>query len=59
VYTTIEDVTENKTIENSLKEKIDELERYKAITINREMKMMDLKNEINDLCIRLHEKPRY
>ena len=59
VYTTIEDVTENKTIENNLKEKIDELERYKDITINREMKMMELKNEINDLCIRLHEKPRY
>ena len=59
VYTTIEDVTENKTIEHSLKEKIDELERYKTITINREMKMMELKNEINDLCVRLHEKPRY
>jgi PAS domain S-box-containing protein len=59
VYTTIEDVTENKTIEHNLKEKINELERYKVITVNREMKMIELKNEINNLCIRLHENPRY
>jgi butyrate kinase len=55
----MEDITENKIAEQTLKEKINELERYKIITVNREMKMMELKNEINELCTQLHEKPRY
>jgi len=59
VYTTMEDITENKIAEQTLKEKINELERYKIITVNREMKMMELKNEINELCTQLHAKPRY
>jgi PAS domain S-box-containing protein len=59
VYSTMEDITENKKAELVLKEKINELERYKIITVNREMKMMELKNEVNELCVRLHEKPRY
>ena len=59
VYTTMEDITENKIAEQTLKEKINELERYKIITVNRELKMMELKNEINELCTQLHQKPRY
>jgi two-component system sensor histidine kinase/response regulator len=59
VYTTMEDITENKIAEQTLKEKINELERYKIITVNREMKMMELKNEINELCTQHHEKQRY
>lgn len=59
VYTTIEDITETKHAEQTLKEKISELERYKIITVNREMKMMELKNEINELYGKLHQKPKY
>jgi len=59
VYTTMEDITETKIVEQTLKEKINELERYKIITVNREMKMMELKNEINELCTQLHQKPKY
>jgi PAS domain S-box-containing protein len=59
VYTTMEDITESKVAEQILKEKINELERYKLITVNREMKMMELKNEINELCAQLHQNPRY
>jgi len=59
VYTTMEDITENKQAEHALKEKINELERYKTITVNREMKMMELKNEINELYEKLHQKPKY
>ncbi len=59
VYTTIEDITEHKQAEHALKEKINELERYKNITVNREMKMMELKNEINELYAKLHQKPKY
>jgi hypothetical protein len=50
---------EYKMAEQTLKEKINELERYKIITVNREMKMMELKNEINELCAQLHQNPRY
>jgi two-component system, sensor histidine kinase and response regulator len=59
IYTTMEDITENKQAEQALKEKISELERYKTITVNREMKMMELKNEINELYEKLHQKPKY
>jgi predicted patatin/cPLA2 family phospholipase len=59
IYTTMEDITENKQAEHALKEKISELERYKTITVNREMKMMELKNEINELYEKLHQKPKY
>ncbi|MFA5102014.1 MAG: PAS domain-containing protein [Candidatus Thermoplasmatota archaeon] len=59
VYTTMEDITENKKTEQALREKINELERYKDITVNREMKMMELKKEINDLYLQLHQKPKY
>ncbi len=59
VYTTMEDITENKHAEHTLKEKISELERYKTITVNREMKMMELKNEINELYVKLDQKPKY
>lgn len=59
VYTTMEDITEGKKASQTLKDKINELERYKTITVNREMKMIELKNEINELCAQLHQKPRY
>ena len=59
VYTTMEDITENKQIEQALKVKVNELERYKTITVNREMKMMELKNEINELYIKQNQKPKY
>jgi len=59
IHTTMEDITENKRAEQALKEKISELERYKVITVNREMKMMELKNEINELHGQLHQKPKY
>jgi PAS domain S-box-containing protein len=55
----IHDVTERKKAEKELKEKIEELERYKKITVDREMKMIELKTEINKLHEKLGEKSRY
>jgi two-component system sensor histidine kinase/response regulator len=57
IYTTMEDVTDAKKTENTLKEKIKELERYKIVTINRELKMMELKNKINELTIKNQTPP--
>jgi PAS domain S-box-containing protein len=53
------DITQSKNDERILKEKIEELERYKNVTINREIKMIELKNEINELCKQLNQKSKY
>ncbi len=42
----VRDITYRKESEKTLKEKIEELERYKKITVDRELKMMDLKKKI-------------
>jgi PAS domain S-box-containing protein len=59
VYTTIEDITEMKKAERQLKEKIIELEQYKTLTVNREIKMLELKKEINELYKKLQMEPKY
>jgi butyrate kinase len=55
----VRDITESKIAEQLLRQKIEELEKYKSVTVNREVKMVDLKNEINELCKQLNQKPKY
>lgn len=43
------DITERKQSRQSLENKVEELERYKNVTINRELKMIELKGMIRDL----------
>jgi len=43
------EVTRQKKIEEDLNQKIDELERYKQVTVGREIKMVELKNRIKEL----------
>ena len=59
IVSVIRDITNIKLAEQNLKLKIEELEKYKNVTINREIKMVQLKQEINDLCKQLNQKPRY
>ena len=59
VLSVLVDITQSKNSEQILKEKIEELERYKNVTINREIKMVELKNEINELCKKLNQKSKY
>jgi PAS domain S-box-containing protein len=59
VISIIRDITESKIYEQMLKEKIEELEKYKNVTVNREIKMVDLKNEVNELCKQLNQRPKY
>jgi hypothetical protein len=40
------ELNERRTAEIALKEKVSEMERYKTTTVNREIKMMELKDEI-------------
>lgn len=42
--------------ENSLQKKIEELERFKTITIDREIKMIELKKQLNELKMKSGEK---
>jgi PAS domain S-box-containing protein len=54
----LRDVTEEKKAEQNLREKIAELERYKSITVNRELKMVELKSEVQELRKKTKEDPR-
>ncbi len=53
------DVTEQKKAEDELKKKHDELERFNQFAVGRELKIIELKKEVNELCKKLGEKPRY
>lgn len=43
------DISEIKSTEKELRNKVEELEKYKKVTIGRELKMIELKREINKL----------
>jgi len=55
----IRDVSERKRMEKELKEKIEELERFYNLTIDRELRMIELKKEIDELRRKCGEKPKY
>jgi two-component system sporulation sensor kinase A len=51
----IKDITERKQYEETLKEKLDELEKWYKLTVDRELKMIELKNEIRALANEINE----
>jgi PAS domain S-box-containing protein len=53
------DVSLQKKNELCLKQNIEELEKFNKLTINREERMIELKQEINQLCQELGRKQRY
>jgi predicted nucleic acid-binding Zn-ribbon protein len=46
-------------MDDELKKSMAELERFNRLAVGRELKMIELKNEVNRLYERLDEKPRY
>ena len=53
------DLTERKKAEQELQAKFDELERFHRMAIGRELKMIELKTEINESLQEMGEAPRY
>jgi PAS domain S-box-containing protein len=53
------DITGQKSMENSLKEQLEELNRFKKLTLERELKMIELKKEINQLLLSQGKEEKY
>ena len=49
IVSSIRDTTDRKKAEEKLKEKLDELERYKNVTVDRELRLIELKKKIKKL----------
>jgi PAS domain S-box-containing protein len=56
---TVRNITERQQAEKELKERMEELERFSRLTINREAKMIQLKEEINALREQAGKEKRY
>jgi PAS domain S-box-containing protein len=54
-----EDITERKRLDEELKERMEELERFSRLTINREEKMIQLKEEVNMLLKQTGREKKY
>ena len=53
------DITERKRSEAELASQLDELRRWQDVTIGREIRALELKREVNELCRKLNLPPRY
>jgi hypothetical protein len=54
-----QDITDYKKTENLVNEKIKELEKFNKVMVGREIRMVELKREINELCSKLKLPVRY
>jgi PAS domain S-box-containing protein len=61
-----EDITERKQVEEALRRQAEELSvrndtltRFNRVAVGRELRMVDLKREVNELCGKLGEPPRH
>jgi PAS domain S-box-containing protein len=59
LYSIIHDVTERRYAEEELKRKNKDLDIFNRLTVNRELKMVELKKEINCLAKEAGQEPRY
>lgn len=55
----IKDISLRKQLEDEMRKKVHELESYNRILIGRELKMVELKKEINSLLKQLGQPPKY
>jgi PAS domain S-box-containing protein len=55
----LRDTTESKHMEAELRRNVEELERFNKLAIGREIKMIQLKEEINELLCQLNQDKKY
>ena len=55
----IRDMTERKKAQEEIEQKMNELVRFHNLTVDREMTMIELKKEINELLNKSGEKEKY
>lgn len=55
----VRDISERKRIEQELREQIDTLERFNEVTVGRELKMIELKKEVNSLLDEAGKEKKY
>ena len=53
------DVTERKRAEEALAQRVEELERFHRLTVGRELRMVELKRQINELSEQLGKEAPY
>lgn len=53
------DISRRKEAEQKLQQNMDELTRFNRAMVSRESRMIELKKEVNALCLQLGKKPRY
>ncbi len=56
---TVRDITERREAEEELKKRNRQLEAFNKIAVDRELRMIDLKKEINELLIKLGKEEKY
>lgn len=58
-FVSLTDLTEIKTFQRHLEEKNKQLETFNSVAVGRELKMIDLEKEVNDLLRELGRDPKY
>ena len=53
------DVIELKQAEKKLEGKMESLEKFANVTVDRELRMVEMKKEVDELLKKVGEKPRY
>ncbi|HEY7745863.1 MAG TPA: PAS domain S-box protein [Desulfuromonadales bacterium] len=59
IWSTVEDISDYKRAEIQNVEQLEELRRWHQATLGREMRIFQLKAEVNELAVRVGEPPRY
>jgi PAS domain S-box-containing protein len=59
LLTIVHDITERKQAETQLMAQLSELRRWHRATLGREMRILDLKREVNELLAQAGQPPRY